>query len=159
MVWKGKKGRVSKVILFGYSREVVKLRDEGLSYQDIADTLNQRYQENPTISKDTVCRWFKSNTKSTYDDKPIEIVENLQDMFEDIYNELRKSSLSGQERQALLRFIKYREAKLKSKFILSSNLSSGYSSETRKVSDILIKFSMNLCEECRQKTVELLNKN
>jgi intein-encoded DNA endonuclease-like protein len=150
-------GRPSKVITLGYADEIDKLRSEGYSYSKIADILNERYPNNPTISKDVVHRHLKGLTKKTLKDKPIAIEEEIIDVFQDLIYKVKLSSLSASERSALIQYMRAKNDKLKSK---AHSFYAGHKSkphsESEKTRKYLLDFSLCLCPNCRRKVVETL---
>jgi intein-encoded DNA endonuclease-like protein len=153
-------GRISKILLYGYKEEINDLRNKGYSYQRIADTINKRHPENETITKDVVCRYYKGLTKKLGVPKVAEIIDANRDNFEDIANEIRRSSLPTNERRALLSFIRYRQRKLEEnikRYLVGKNIQPSTTFEaTRRV---LLEFSRALCVQCRKRVVDNLTKD
>ena len=152
------RGRKGRILLYGYGLEVERLRNDGLSYNDIARIINEENPSNLPINKDTIGRFYNRLDHKESDDTPIELIELLKDVMEDIKYELRRTKISKNERTALLRLVSYKENKLKARILASSNISKGFSSETKRIDDILIKFSRCLCSACQSKVLEALDK-
>jgi len=152
------RGRKGRILLYGYGLEVERLRNDGLSYNDIAKIINEEHPENLPINKDTIGRFYNRLDHKESDSTPIELIELLKDLFEDIKYELRRTNMSKNDRIALLRLVSYKENKLKARILASSNISSGFSSETKRIDNILIRFSKCLCDTCREKVVSVLDK-
>ena len=147
-------GRPSKVKIFGYSDEIIELRNQGLSYEKIANTLNQRYPDNITISKDVVFRHLVGLTKKTRKDKPITIQEHIANTFQEFYYKLKTSSIDSKERSAIISYMKSKEKMLKSKVYEFYSGHDKPSTEYEKVREFVLDFSCELCTQCRQRVVK-----
>ena len=98
-------------------------------------------------------------TETTKKDKPIEIEELINDVFQDLIYKVKLSSLQASEKSALTQYMRAKNDKLKSK---SHSFYSGHKSkphsESEKVRKYILDFSLCLCVDCRKKVVENLTK-
>jgi len=155
-----KAGRISKIQLLGYEDEIIELRNNGYSFERIAQEMNSRYPNNITIGKDVVFRYFKGLNKKTAVDRPIVMEELINDIFTEIYYKIKISSLDGKERQALISYMKAKESKLKSKAfeIFTGKSRHTVNSEFEKVRRLILDFSNIICPKCRQRVSKELLK-
>ena len=102
----GKAGRHSKILDYGLSSEIEKLRELGMSYVDIAREINSQHPD-VSISKDTVCRYFLGKTKQAVNVTPIQLIEDFRRYMSDIYFHVDScKSIIQEERRALTNYLR-----------------------------------------------------
>ena len=147
-------GRPSKIRTLDYADEISELRSEGYSYEKIANIMNNRYPNNPTISKDVVHRHLTGLTKKTQKPEIVTIQQLIGDTFQEFYYKLKTSTLDPKERSAIISYMKAKEKMLKSRtYEYYASHDKPYT-EYQKVREFVLDFSNCLCVDCRRKLVQ-----
>jgi len=150
----GKAGRHSKILNYGLSSEIERLRSSGMTYLDIAREINSRHPE-VSISKDTVFRFLKGETKQLVDVTPIQLVEDFRRFMSDAFFHLDAvKSLAKEERRAIVNYLRRSQTNFESK-LRRSKESGQLVSDYDKICRLLIDFANLLCPECRRKVSKL----
>jgi len=150
-------GRKSKILKFGIVNKVEELRNSGLTFQQIADKINSEILSgDEKISKDTVCRHYNSLTKQTNVTKPIELLDDVQQIFRNIYFNIDTlKSIDSDDKRAIKDYIRGSQRALESKLNRHyRGLPEHQISEFGKVRKLILDFSRDLCIPCRKNVVE-----
>jgi len=151
-----RKGRPSKVEVWGLAKEIDELRSKGMSQQAIANQLNIDISE-LNISRDCISRYLRGATKTTTKDYHIDLVDYLTNVFQQIVYEVdRSKSLDKNDRKALMRCLENKRKQIESKIKRSQGIFLDREPEWEKTRKILLDFSKCLCANCRKKVVKAL---
>ena len=151
-----RKGRPSKVEVWGLAKEIDELRSKGLSQQQIADQLNIDIPE-LNISRDCISRYLRGATKTTTKDYHIDLVDYLTNVFQQIIYEVdRSKSLDKNDRKALMRCLENKRKQIESKIKRSQGIILDREPEWERTRKILLDFSNCLSQESRKKVVKAL---
>ena len=151
-----RKGKPSKVEVWGLAKEIDELRSKGLSQQQIADQLNIDIPE-LNISRDCISRYLRGATKTTTKDYHIDLVDYLTTVFQQIVYEVdRSKSLDKNDRKALMRCLENKRKQIESKIKRSQGIILDREPEWERTRKILLDFSNCLSQETRKKVLKAL---
>ena len=149
-------GRPSKVLRYGLSDRIQQLLDSGYTYQEVADEINanELLNINDTISKDTVSRYVRQETKTLLMKKELEedtdISKEFQTGIRQLIFNIDSLKLGSKESKALKGWLKRWEyqfrASLTKEFYQSPV---NKSSEWDNIRNHLIQTCKHCCKTCQ----------